>query len=162
MRIPRILSLLFLSSVPLFAQNTEASISGIVTDTQGAVVPRVEVYAMDTATGVKTTVHTNESGFYSISPLPIGSYTLTAEISGFRRHTEQNIVLSTGQALELNIKLEIGAVAEAITVSASASQLETRSSGSNQVIESESIADIPLGDRRSMNIIEMVGGAVFA
>lgn len=155
---------LVLALAPLCAlgQSTEASISGIVTDSQGAVIPNVQVVATNTATGVKTLVRTNATGFYSISPLPIGQYEVSAELTGFRKHIERNIVLTTGQALELNIRLEVGAMTETVTVEASSSLLETRSSEASQLIESKSIEDIPLGDRRAMNIIEITGGAVFA
>jgi hypothetical protein len=142
-------------------QSTEAAISGIVTDPHGAFVPNVEVAAVQTATGVKTTVHSNETGFYSIGPLPIGPYTLTAEANGFRRFTEPGIVLTTGQMFEVNIRLEIGQVSETVTVSASGTLLETRTSDASQLIESKAIEDMPLGDRRAMNIIEITGAAVF-
>jgi hypothetical protein len=71
------------------------------------------------------------------------------------------ITLTTGQSLELNIRLELGAVAETVTVSAKVSLLETRSSDASQLVESQTIEDMPLGDRRAMNLIEITGGAVF-
>ena len=79
------------------------------------------------------------TGFYSISPLPIGQYEVSAELTGFRRHVEQNIVLTTGQALELNMRLEVGVMTETVTVEASGSLLETRSSDASPLIESKSI-----------------------
>ena len=151
-----------LLAASLHAQSTEAAISGIITDAQGAVVVNVKVVAVHTETGVKNIVRSNETGFYSIGPLPIGAYTLSAEGAGFRRHTEQGIVLTTGQAYELNIRLEIGAVSETVTVSASGQLLETRTSDASQLIDSKTIEDMPLGDRRAMNIIEITGAAVFA
>jgi Carboxypeptidase regulatory-like domain len=150
-----------LACASLHAQSTEAAISGIVTDAHGAVIPNVEVTAVQTDTGVKTAVRTNETGFYSISPLPIGSYSLSAGANGFRRFTEQGIVLTTGQAFEVNIRLEVGAVNETVTVSATGTLLETRTSDASQLIESKTIEDMPLGDRRAMNIIEITGAAVF-
>src|SRR5215471_12234395 len=95
-----------LATAALHAQSTEAAISGLVTDPHGAFVANVEVTAVHGDTGVKTTVRTNETGFYSIGPLPIGAYTLSAEAAGFRRFTENGIVLTTGQAFEQNIRLE--------------------------------------------------------
>lgn len=157
----RLIAAFVLCAWSLVGQTSEATISGIVTDPQGAIMHNVEVAAVNTETGVKTAVRTNESGFYSIRALAIGTYNVSAEMAGFRRHAEQGIVLTTGQALELNIKLEVGAVTESVTVSASASLLETRNSDASQLIESKSIEDIPLGDRRSMNIVEMIGAAVF-
>jgi hypothetical protein len=157
----RLVVAFLLLSVSLFAQATDAVISGIVTDTQGAVVPGAEVVATNQATGVRNAVKTNEAGFFSIRPLPIGKYDVTAEAKGFRRHLEQGVVLTTGQLLELNVKLEIGALAETITVEATASLIETRGSDSSQLIESKSIEDMPLGDRRAMNLVEITGAAVW-
>jgi len=145
----------------VLAQGPGASISGTVTDPQGAVIAGVEVTATSLETGVKTTARTNEAGFYSIASLPIGSYEVRAELGGFRRRVESGLVLTTGRNLELNLKLELGAVAESVTVAATTSLLETRTSEASQLIESQYVEDLPLGDRRAMNLIEMTGAAVF-
>jgi hypothetical protein len=83
LRMACLVFLLFSSA--LFAQSPEASISGVVTDQQGAIIPGVEVSAIDLATGVKTAARTNEAGFYSLRPLPIGGYLISAEQTGSRR-----------------------------------------------------------------------------
>lgn len=154
-------ALLFFFSGCLWAQSPLAAISGVVKDPQGAMIPGVEITASDLATGVNTVTRTNEAGFYSLRPLAIGSYLITANAEGFRRHVREGIVLTTGQQLELNFTLELGALAETVTVSASASLLETRTSEAGQLVESKSIEDMPLGDRRAMNLIEITGAAVF-
>lgn len=161
MRASLVLCVTLLGGLHLLAQSPQASISGVVSDPQGAVVPNVEVTAAGVATGVRTTTRTNEAGFYSLRPLPIGDYTVAAHLAGFRRHLRDRINLTTGQSLELNITLELGAVAETVTVSARASLLETRNSDASQLVESQTIEDLPLGDRRAMNLIEITGGAVF-
>ena len=143
------------------AQSPQGSISGVISDPQGAVIPGVEVTATELATGVKNTTKTNQSGFYSLRPLPIGSYTLTANLEGFRRHLREGITIETGRSLELNIALELGAVAETVTVTARTSLLETRNAEASQLVESQTIEDMPLGDRRAMNLIEITGAAVF-
>ncbi len=155
------LLLLSFAAAALSAQSTEGTLSGLITDTQGAVMAKVEVSAINAATGGKLTVHSNEAGYFSIRPLPIGKYLVTAEIGGFHRHQETGVVITTGQTLELNIRMEVGTLNETVTVAANSSLLETRTSEASQLIESKSIEDMPLGDRRSMNVIEMVGAAVF-
>ena len=157
----RVFVLVCLSASIALGQSSQASISGVVTDPQGAMVPGVEVIATEVDTGVKTTTRTNETGFYSLRPLPIGNYTVSAHLEGFRRHLREGINLTTGQSAELNLTLEIGAVAETVTVSERASLLETRNADSGQLVESQSIEDMPLGDRRAMNLIEITGAAVF-
>jgi hypothetical protein len=156
------LAFLFLT-VPLgaVAQSPQASISGVVTDAQGGIIPGVEVAATELGTGVKTATRTNESGFYSLRPLPIGAYLVVAQHAGFRPHERKGITLTTGQALELNITMEVGTVSEKVVVTSEAPLLETRNSEASQLIDSKTIEDMPLGDRRAMNLIEITGGAVF-
>ena len=91
-----------------FAQTPQATISGVVTDGQGAVVVAAEVVATSAATSVKFTARTNDSGFYSIPFLPIGAYTVSVEHSGFRRSVQRPVALSTGTVLALIIQLEPG------------------------------------------------------
>ncbi len=143
------------------AQATQASISGVVTDAQGAMIPNAKLAAVNTATKARTDTVSNGSGFYSLSNLPIGSYAITVEHEGFRRAVRSGIGLTTGQSLELNFRLELGAVAETVTVSGDAALIETRTSDVTQLIESKSIEDLPLGNRRTLNVINLTGAAVF-
>jgi hypothetical protein len=139
---------------------TESSLSGTVTDPQGASVAGAELVVVNEATGVRNSTRTNELGFYVLRPLPIGRYSLTASLEGFRTTTRTGIVLTTGQAMELNLQLEIGAVAESVTVAERPTLLETRTSEASQLVESKTIEDMPLGDRRAMNLVEITGAAV--
>ena len=157
----RLVFILLLVPAFLCGQSPDASISGVVTDKQGAVIPGVEVVATELNTSVKTATRTNEAGFYSLRPLPIGAYLVVAQHAGFRPHERKGITLTTGQALELNIPMEVGAVSERIVVTSEAPLLETRNSEASQLIESKTIEDMPLGDRRAMNLIEITGAAVF-
>ena len=139
----------------------QANISGTVKDSQGALVPGVSISATHDETGVVTTVVTNDSGFFSMQALAVGAYTLRVEHTGFQSLVQSGIVLTTGQALELNFSLRVGEVTESIAVTAEAPLLETRSSDSSQLIESKTIEDIPLGDRRALNVMELQGASVF-
>jgi len=156
-----IVLLLPAAMAPAWAQSPQASISGTVKDAQGAVVPGVSVAALNDNTGVRTAVRTNESGFYSLQALPVGSYTIRVEQEGFQTQVQAGIVLTTGQTLELNFVLRIGAVTETVAVTADAPLIETRSSDASQLIEAKTIEDIPLGDRRALNVMELQGASVF-
>ncbi len=145
----------------LFAQSPQANVSGVITDSQKASVPQVEVSAQNIATGQTYRARTNDTGFYSLQALPIGAYRISAEKQGFRRAVRDQLTLTTGQSLEMDLVLEVGAVSESVTVSAEASLLETRTSDASQLVEARSIEDMPLGDRRTMNIIRLTGAAVF-
>ena len=155
------LALLFLGPGWLRAQQTGASISGLILDPQNAAIAGAEVSALNTETGVKTTARSNETGFYSLRPLPIGPYTVTIEHPGFRRYERTQILLSTGLALALNVALELGSANERVTVVAETPLLEARSSEASQLIESKAIEHMPMGDRQVLNIVELTGAAVF-
>lgn len=148
-------------SALLVAQSPQATISGVVSDAQGAMIVGAEVTATSAGTGVKTAARTNESGFYALRFLPVGEYVISTEHAGFRRYVRQGITLTTGQTLALDMALEVGAVTESVNVTAVASTLETRSSDVGQLIESRTVQDLPLGDRRTMNLIAGMGAAVF-
>jgi len=152
---------LLISSCAVWGQSPEATISGVVTDAQGAVIVGAEVTARETSTGSKTLARTNDSGFYSLRFLPIGEYLVSVEYPGFHRYVRHGITLTTGQALGLNISLELGAVNQSVEVTAATSNLETRTSDAAQLVETKTIEDMPLGDRRSLNMIKITGAAVF-
>ncbi len=146
---------------PLAMAQTTAQINGAVTDSSGGTVALAEVSVTNLSTGARRETATAERGYFSLPLLPSGSYRLTVRKDGFKPLTRQGITLTTGQSLELNITLEIGSISEAISVVATSSILETRSSDAGQFVEAKTIENMPLGDRRSMNIINLMGGAVF-
>src|SRR5579872_57316 len=157
----RISAVLFvLAGSSCFGQSF-ASISGVVTDPQGGVVPGASATATNTATGQETTGVTTASGFYDIQNLPIGTYNVTVEHSGFRKYVRQGITLTTGQTLGLDIRLELGAVGQAISVTGEPPAMETRTSDISQLVESKSVESLPLGNRRTLNVVQLSGAAVF-
>lgn len=143
------------------AQSPQATISGIVTDTTGAVVPGVQVTALNPATAQRTTAVTNAQGFYVLTQLPIGEYTVEAEKTGFKKFLRRELTLTTGATVALDIQLEVGAASESVTVSGETPLLQTRTSDVSTLIESKTVADLPLGDRRTLNIVKLTGAAVF-
>jgi hypothetical protein len=144
-----------------FAQSNLASISGVITDAQGGVVPEARVTAINSATGVQTPVSSNLAGFYSVQNLAIGRYDLTVEHPGFHRYVREGITLTTGQELDVGVKLEVGQAAQAVTVTGETAALETRTSDITTLIESKSIESLPLGNRRTLNVVELTGAGVF-
>lgn len=150
-----------LTAALLPAQQTGASLSGTITDAGGAAIPNVEVVAIQAETATRTVSLTNESGFYSLRPLAIGTYSLTVKHAGFKVSQRAGIALSTGQSMELNVTLDPGNVTETVTVTADSPLLESRSAEASQLIESKTIEDMPMGDRRALNIVEITGATVF-
>jgi hypothetical protein len=153
--------LFVLAASALWAQSPQAAVSGTVHDSQGAVIADAEVSAQSVATAAVTAVKSNDSGFYSIRNLAIGDYTISVSRPGFRRYERKGLTLTTGQSLELDITLEVGQVSETVSVTATAQQLETRTSDVSQLVDTKTVEDVPLGDRRTMNLINLLPAAVF-
>lgn len=142
---------LLLSVGFIFAQSDRAAISGIVTDPSGAVLPGVEVTAANLETGVKTTVTTNSVGLFSVLNLPVGKYSVFLNKQGFKALFRSGITLEVAQVVQLNVKLELGAVAEVITVTEKASLLRTQTTETGTNLKQAVVNDLPLsvdGGRR--------------
>ena len=155
----RIIFLLSLCAVAALGQ--QASITGQVTDSSGAALAGARVTATNIATNGTTVAVSNASGDYLVPNLEIGEYTVAVEHDGFRRYREDKLVLNTDETFSLNVKMVLGAVSETVTVSASAATLEDSTSVITQTFEPAELNDIPLGDRRTMNLINLMAGAVF-
>lgn len=145
----------------LHAQSPQATVSGIITDVSGAVVPGATVTAVNNAINKRTDTTTNTEGFYVLNALPIGEYVIEAEKPGFKKYVRQGLTLSTAATVPLDIQLLTGDVAESVTVTGEPPLLQTRTSEYSQTIESQAVQDLPLGDRRTMNLIQTTGSAVF-
>ena len=153
-------ALLFIAS-STYAQSNLASVSGVVSDPSGSSMAGATVVIRNIQTDVASTATTNSSGYYDVENLPIGRYTITVEHPGFRRYVRENITLTTGQQLGLDVPLVIGNTTDAVTVTADVPLTETRSSDVSQLFESKSIEGLPLGNRRTLNVLQLSGAAVF-
>jgi carboxypeptidase family protein len=141
----------------VWAQAT-AQMSGTVRDQTGAVLPGVEVTAIQTDTGIMRTGVTNETGSYVLSNLPIGPFRLEAALPGFRTFVQTGIVLQVRDSPVINPVLEVGQVSEQIEVQANAALVETRNAGVGQVVENARILDLPLNGRQVVDLIGLAGG----
>ncbi|MGH9838230.1 MAG: carboxypeptidase regulatory-like domain-containing protein [Blastocatellia bacterium] len=156
-----LIALLLAVTVAVRAQSPQATVSGLVTDAVGAVVPGVRVTAVSAATGRRAQTTTNEQGFYVLAQLPIGDYTVEVEKEGFRKFVRRDLTLTTGATIALDVQLSVGEASDSVTVTGETPLLQTRTSEAGQLIESRAVQDLPLGDRRTMNLVRTVGGAVF-
>src|SRR5580704_13645397 len=109
--------LLFVSTQCAFSQVDEGSITGIVQDTTGAVVANAQVSLLNTDQGITLDVTTNTNGEFSFSPVRIGHYTLTVTATGFAKTTQQNLTVSVGGHLLVNVQMKPGATTEVVEVS---------------------------------------------
>src|SRR5437588_9537976 len=112
--------LTLVAAVSGWAQETTGNISGTVTDPSGSVIPSVTVTAVNTGTGATRTTQTTPAGVFFMNALPVGNYTLRAEATGFKKYEATGVRLDVNDKLNFPIRLEIGAVTEAVEVSAEA------------------------------------------
>ncbi len=129
--------------LPLFAQEFRAGITGIVKDSQGAVMPGVPVEAQNLATKETSHTTTNSSGYYAFPVLPIGTCRVTATAPGFKQALRDNLELRVGDQVQQDFTLEVGVVNEQITVSAGTELLQTVASDMGQVVGEENVHDLP-------------------
>lgn len=153
--------LIAVAALPAMGQSTQGTITGIVTDAQGATLPEASVHITNAATGVRADTATNASGKYTVPALNIGTYTIAVEHEGFSRYRRENLTLSTDQVLGVDVQLQTGSVEQSVIVTSTTPELETRSSAIGQTIEAKSVSELPLGNRTSMNVVALTGGAVF-
>ena len=112
------------------------SIFGKVTDASGGVLPGVTVTVSGPALQAPLVGVTQESGAYQFPIVPIGTFTVTFELSGFKKVTRQNIVIVTGFNVPLDMKMEVGAMSEELTVSAAAPVVDTKKTNSGATFSS--------------------------
>src|SRR3989442_15120148 len=141
-----------------WAQEFRGSLSGRVTDPQQALVPSVNIVATNKDTGAKFQTVSGSDGSYSLPFLPPGPYTLTAEMSGFKRYVNGNVRVATNEREQLDIPLEVGQVAESVTVSAESSMLETMSASTGQVINTRQIENMPMNGRTPLVLAQLAYG----
>src|SRR3979490_3315848 len=116
---------LFACASLAFGQVGNGTITGTVTDPAHAVVPGATVQATNEATGVVSSTVSTGAGGYTIPELPIGSYTVTAKVQGFKTYSHPNLALAALQTLREDIALQVGQASDTVTVTAEASMLKT-------------------------------------
>ncbi|HMC21711.1 MAG TPA: TonB-dependent receptor, partial [Thermoanaerobaculia bacterium] len=153
--------LVLLTATAAFAQTGGAGLGGTVTDASGGALPGVTVTATHNATGFNRSVVTGTDGAYRFPSLPVGTYTVTADLSGFASVTTRNVELNVAQERELNIALKQAAVKEQITVTASAPLVETTPAVSTVVSQKE-IQNLPLNGRQFANLGTLAPGTTLS
>src|SRR5262244_3797137 len=148
----------FLSGA-LFAQD-RAAIDGVVRDVSGAVVPGATVELVSPATGLHRTTVSGFKGLYEITPLPVGSYTLTIRAEGFKPTTIQDVDLQYGETRTVDASLEVGGVTEIVTVEATAEAPNRTNAELSGVIESTQIKEIPVSGRNWASLMLLTPGAI--
>src|SRR5918999_1330428 len=103
-------------AAPAFAQQTTGNITGRVLDDQGAAVPGATVTALNTQTGFVRTDVSDAEGIYRLNALPVGTYDVVTELSGFTRVEHKGLVVNVAQTTDVDVSLKVAQVAETVTV----------------------------------------------
>ena len=149
-RFRHIILLLTLSLSPsLFGQAVNATLLGTITDSSGATVAGAKVTATEVTTGLIHESVTNESGNYTFPDMPPGRYSVTAEATGFKKETQQNIDLLSNSSTRIDVAMTTGSVSEEVLVTTTPALLQTDRADISTKIEAKQIADLPLGTNRN-------------
>jgi len=137
-----------------------ASLNGTVTDASGAAVPNAKISVTSPSTGLSRNTQTSDAGLYVFSGLPVGQYDVTVDAQGFKSVKRTGLQLEVGAAATLDIRLELGATQETVSVVADAPVVETtRSSASSNVTE-KAVANLPVNGRNFIDFTLLTPGVV--
>ena len=155
-----LLTILALLTGVVWAQGT-GEITGLMTDPSGAVISGATIELINSATGEKRTTVSNTAGVYDFPNLPVvGTYTLHTAPKGFKAIKVERIVVSVGAIYTKDLKLELGATSEQVTVEAGAETVQTTESAVSQLVDRRTWQEMPLQIRNQNSFIELVAGAV--
>src|SRR5229473_7272268 len=150
-------------SAPVLGQAVNATLLGTVTDSSGAAVANVKVTITETNTGISRASQTNESGNYVLPDLPPGTYTVTAELSGFKRASRAGIDVIVNTTERVDLVLQPGNVLETVTVEAETPILQTERADTGRKLEIVLTENLPLGTNRNyQNLLNLVPGTTRA
>lgn len=133
------------------SQALNGQIEGTVLDASDAAVPNVVITATNVETGATRTAATDESGVYRFPLLPLGTYRISAEAANFKRYVRGGIVLTTGQTATIDVRLETGAIAETVTISADTSIADAGKTDLGRVMNEREVQNIPNIPRNPYN-----------
>ena len=150
---------LFVALLPasVFAQVDRATLSGVVTGADGALLPGATVAVTNLATNVVTRQTTTETGSYLIVNLIPGKYQIDVELSGFKK-SSQIVTLEVGQRARVDVNLEVGSFAESVTVQESTQLINTNDATLGTVVPQMQVANLPLAIRNWDDLLALVPG----
>lgn len=160
-RVALLAGLALLFATAAFSAEVTAILTGTVKDSNGAVVPGANITLTNTSTNVSRAITSSPDGSYVFNLVPVGTYQVTVEHSGFRKYVQSGIVLEVNQNAKLNPVLRVGTSNEVVEVHENVSQVDTVSATLGSVETSQRIQDLPLVERDTFQLGLLQAG-VFA
>ena len=149
---------LLLFARPAHAQFDSATVSGVIQDGTGAVLPGADVTLTSVGTGLERHTVTNEAGLYTFPNVPVGTYTVKASLQGFNTITKTGVTLSAGVNIRVDVQLSLGNLSETVQVKAEAALVDTSVIG--RTVSTAQIEATPLSGRRASQVAQLVPGVV--
>ena len=140
----KLIACLAITAALMFGQGGNGTITGTVSDPAGAVVPGATVEIQNTATGGIFRSESTNTGNYSVSGLPIGSYVVTVQAPGFKTYTHTNLAVAATQVIKEDVTLQIGSTTETVTVTAEATLLKTETGDFTHSVTLKQMNNLPL------------------
>src|SRR6266849_5480134 len=151
--------ILFALPAHLWPQVATGTITGVVRDSTGAVIPGVTVTAVEQQTGTSVTVKSLNDGAFLVPNLSPADYRLMAESAGFKRLVIEGLKVDVGSVLTQDMVMEIGVTTESIQVTGRTSLVETANGAVGTTVQVSHVLEMPLVDRNVFNLVNMVPGA---
>ena len=156
-----LVGLVVLGSVaPVWGQAVTATVNGTITDASGAAVVGATVTVKDVARGTTYSDNSNQTGFYNITHIPIGTFELKVEAKGFQTAAHSAFTLELNQVARVDVQMQVGQVTQTVEVSSEAPELQTESTQLNTVIDSNTIVNLPLASRNYIQLTLLAPGSV--
>ena len=152
MRLLTCIAVVLLGTAVVCGQTNKGSISGTVTDSNGAQIPGATVTVTNIGTGQKVTVTTSDSGVFSVQSLDPVTYSVAVEAKGFKKSVVEPVKVDTAATATTNVSLEAGAISEQVMISADAALINNDSGTTSQTITSRQLQDVPLNNRSVLDL----------
>ncbi len=144
------------------AQLATVSVAGQVRDSSNAAVPGAKVVVRNQSTAVERVVLSNGEGFYVVSALQAGSYSISVSHEGFQVYTVSDLLLQVDQQATVNVELKLGSVSDTVRVVADAAAVELRTATLNTVVNQKMMTDLPLNGRNVLQLMNLTPGTLAA
>ena len=144
----------------VLGQGTTGRILGRVADPSGALLGKVKITATNDATGVARDTTSGENGDYVFPDLPVGTYSLTFDLTGFKKSVRHSISLDVNQVITLNMTMQLGAAQETVDVTSEAPLVDTTSTQLGAVMDEQQVSNLPLNSRDTYQLLQLQPGVM--
>ena len=152
---------LLVSSAPGFPQGASQSLSGVVVDPAGGVIPGASVVVKNNATGETFELTSNEAGVFSVPAIAVGTYTITVTLQSFKTAVISDVRIVTGTAANIKATLELGALTETVQVSSRAELVQSQSPTVASTLVAQQLNEVPLSSRNALYALNMLPGVQY-